>query len=136
MTHASRGFAEYWVRYVRYHADARVRHLQFASTTVGIGVAVSGVLTRRLSLVALASAFAFAPGPIAHALWGKDPAELRGAPHHRVVAALKAWYLALTGAMGSEVERVCAQEQGHEAETPGDEQAMPRPNMVTDHTLH
>lgn len=135
MTDASRGFAEYWARYLRYHADTRVRRLQFAATTIGLGVAVTGVLTRKISLLALASSFAFAPAGVARALWGKDAAELHGAPHYRIVAALRAWHLALTGQIESELARVTAQE-GESAGDTADEGAIPRPNMVTDHTLH
>jgi hypothetical protein len=135
MNDASRGFAEYWARYVRYHADPRVRRLQFAATTVGIGVAVSGVLTRRPSLIALATAFAFAPAAVARVVWGKDTSDLHGAPLYRMAAALKAWGLTLSGAMQAEVGRVsgdpvAAPESPHEADP------IPRPNMVTDHTLH
>lgn len=135
MNDASPGFSEYWARYVLFHADARVRRLQFAATTLGVGFAVTGVLTRRVSFVALASAFAFAPAAIARAVWGKDPAPLRGAPLHRIVAALKAWHLTLVGAMQSEIERVSAGREGTPGE-PSEADPMPRPNMVTDHTLH
>jgi hypothetical protein len=135
MNDASRGFAEYWARYVRYHADVRVRRLQFAATTIGIGVAVSGVLARRPSLLALASAFAFAPAAVARAAWGKDPSAIHGAPLYRIVAALKAWRLTLSGHMQAEVERV-AEERVAAPEEPSSADPFPRPNMVTDHTLH
>jgi hypothetical protein len=135
MNDASRGFAEYWARYVRYHADPRVRRLQFAATTVGIGVAVSGVLTRRLSLIALATAFAFAPAAVARAVWGKDTGDLHGAPLYRVASALKAWRLTLSGGMQAEVERVSGDPVAA-PEAPQEADPIPRPNMVTDHTLH
>jgi hypothetical protein len=135
MNDASRGFAEYWDRYVRYHSDDRVGRLQFAATTVGIGVAVTGVLARRPSLIALASAFAFAPAAVARTLWGKDPSVIHGVPLYRIGAALKAWRLTLVGGMQAEVERVAGAAPAA-PEAPPEAEPIPRPNMVTDHTLH
>jgi hypothetical protein len=135
MNDASRGFAEYWARYVRYHADVRVRRLQFAATTVGIGVAISAIVTRRASFMALASAFAFAPAAVSRAVWGKDPTDLHGAPLYRIAAALKAWRLTLSGDMQAEIDRVSG-ERAAAPEEPSEADPIPRPNMVTDHTLH
>jgi hypothetical protein len=127
-------FDEYWTRYVRFHADDRVRKLLFASTSVGLGVAAAGVLTRRLGLLAAASAFAFAPSIVARVAWGKSTASLQGSPLFRVAAALRAWRMTVLGTLQGEIDRLT--DEAEPAEDFPDGDPLPRPNMVTDHTLH
>jgi hypothetical protein len=127
-------FDEYWSRYVRFHADERMRKLQFAATTVGLGVATAGFFMRRLSVVAAASAFAFAPSVFARLAWGKSSESIQGSPLYRVAAAVKAWRMAVNGTLQAEIDRVTAPE--HVSAEPSRDEPMPRPNMVTDHTLH
>lgn len=137
MNDASVSFDEYWARYVRFHADPRLRRLQFAATSLGLGVAVSGVLTRRLSLLGAATSFAFVPAIVARALWGRDTSPIEGHPLYRIVAAVRAWHLTLVGTMQAEVERASAAAGVSGAgDVPSHGDEFPRPNMVTDHTLH
>jgi hypothetical protein len=134
MADAPSSFDEYWSRYVRFHADERMRKLQFASTTVGLGVAATGLLLRRLSVVAAASAFAFAPSVFARLAWGKSSEPIQGSPLYRVAAAVKAWRMTVNGTLQAEIDRVSTPERP--VEEPSREERLPRPNMVTDHTLH
>jgi hypothetical protein len=135
MTDALPNFDAYWRRYVAVHADPRVRRVQFVSTSVGIGIAACGVLTRRLSLIAAASAFAFVPTFVARVAWGQTTESIRERPLFRVAAALKAWKMTVQGTMQAEVDRVM-QGTPPPPEDDSRDAPIPRPNMVTDHTLH
>jgi len=85
---------------------------------------------RRGLLVVLAPAVVWIPTWIARRAF-EDDASRR--PFHtvfEVAANLRMWRMTLAGAMDAEVERLAADRQ------PTEREAAPRPNMVTDHTLH
>jgi hypothetical protein len=127
-------FEEYWVAFVRAHASPSLRRLSFASMSAGIGAATAFLLTRRSVFLVLSPFVAFAPPWVARKLAGDEEAPLlRSHPLFYAAASLKLWHLTLTGAMEAEVDRIMASVP---FEPPFDDEELPRPNMVTDHTLH
>jgi len=98
---------------------------------LGLASAFAGLVWKRGVLVVLAPAVAWVP------TWLAQRAFEGGAerpPFHaafEAAANLKMWRMTLAGTMDAEVERLAA--------TNGparDGEREPRPNMVTDHTLH
>jgi hypothetical protein len=127
-------FEEYWVAFVRAHASPSLRRLSFASMSAGIGTATAFLLTRRSVFLVLSPLVAFVPPWLARKLAGEPEVLHRGYPLFYAAANLKLWHLTLTGAMEEEVDRIMASVP---FEPPfDDEEQLPRPNMVTDHTLH
>lgn len=100
--------------------------------SAGIGTATAFLLTRRSVFLVLSPLVAFVPPWVARKLAGEPEALHRGYPLFFAAANFKLWHLTLTGAMEAEVERIMASVP---FEPPFDEE-LPRPNMVTDHTLH
>ena len=132
-------FEEYWGKFVRAHAAPSMRRLSFVAMSAGLGAATAFLFTRRALFLALAPVVAFAPTWLARKLAGED--SFLGAEHPLFFAAasFKMWRMTLSGAMDAEVGRFTADrapfEHGRVEEEAYDE-GIPRPNMVTDHTLH
>jgi hypothetical protein len=126
-------FDDYWAVFVRAHASAVVRRVHFISVSAALGCAALGLATRRGALLLAAPVIAVVPSVIARRLAGGD-VRLPRYPLYGVAAGLKMWRMTLEGRMDAEVERIF----GSEPEGPGEGAAppVPRPNMVTDHTLH
>lgn len=123
-------FEEYWVCFVRAHVRRATRRVQFVATSVGLASAVAGLVWRRGILVVLAPALAWIPTWVAQRAFGDDGAR---APLHaafEVAANLKMWRMTLAGTMEAEIERLMPERE------PNEREGAPRPNMVTDHTLH
>jgi hypothetical protein len=132
MSESSLSFDEYWALFVRAHASPFVRRVHFVSVTAALGCAALGILTRRRGLVLAASAVAVVPP------WAARKFESGAAlppPLHpllTLLATTKMWQMTLAGTMDQEVARLA----GAEPETEPVDRTHPRPNMVTDHTLH
>jgi hypothetical protein len=126
-------FDEYWDLFVRAHADPRVRRVHFVAVSAGLGCAVLGVLTRRAALLLAAPAVAFVPSWALRRLGGPG-SSLPFHPPYAALASAKLWRLTVLGAMSHEVARVLREEPDEPPESSGG--PLPRPNMVTDHTLH
>jgi hypothetical protein len=126
-------FDEYWSAFVRAHAAPSLRRLAFVAMSAGLGSATAFLLTRRAFLLLISPVIAFAPPWIARRLAGDDSRLGSEHPLFFAAASLKMWHLTLTGAMEAEVGRVTADETPFK--TAGVD-SFPRPNMVTDHTLH
>jgi hypothetical protein len=132
MSEPSPSFDEYWALFVRAHASPFVRRVHFFSVTAALGCAVLGVLTRRRGLVLAASAVAVVPPWAARKL---DKGETLPPPLHpllTLLATTKMWQMTLAGTMDAEVARL----MGPVTEDEPADGTHPRPNMVTDHTLH
>lgn len=124
-------FDEYWEHYVRVSSDPAIRRAHFATTSAALGCAALGLVSRRLLVLLLSPAVGAVPLVLARRLLGAGPL-----PHGPVVflalAAIRAWRLELLGRMDAEIARLMP--PGSYEEPPGS--PVPRPNMVTDHTLH
>jgi hypothetical protein len=124
-------FEEYWVHFVRAHVRRATRRVQFAATSLGLASAFTGLVWKRGVLVVLAPAVAWLP------TWLAQRAFEDGSPRPPLHAAfeaaanLKMWRMTLAGTMDAEVERLAAVD-----DPPRNGERTPRPNMVTDHTLH
>lgn len=143
----ARTFEAYWLAFVRAHSHPSTRRLVFAAVSAGIGSAAAGVLARKPLLLLLSPFIAFGPTLFAQKIAGKAPVLAAAHPVFYVLSSLKMWRMTLKGTIDGEVARAMAEErtadraarapqtgsrrEGEEAEAP-----YPRPNMVTDHTLH
>ncbi|HEX4340279.1 MAG TPA: Mpo1-like protein [Polyangiaceae bacterium] len=133
MTTDGATFDEYWATFVRAHAAPSLRRLSFVAMSAGLATATAFLFTRRALLLLLAPVVAFTPPLMARKLAGDDSSLAAEHPLFFAAASLKMWHLTLTGAMAAEVGRVTASDTPF-SPTEGD--VFPRPNMVTDHTLH
>jgi len=133
MLPGSQSFEEYWDAFVRAHASPSLRRLCFAAMSAGLGAATAFLLTRRSVFLVLSPVVAFVPPWVARKLAGEEAALESNRPLFFAAASLKMWHLTLTRAMEAEVGRVMSMSPPH---PPFDDEVMPRPNMVTDHTLH
>jgi hypothetical protein len=132
-------FEEYWLAFVRAHSRPSTRRLVYATMSAGIGAAAIGVLTRRPFLLLLAPVIAFAPSLIAQKVAGSTPPLGSMHPVFHALSSLKMWHMTVSGTMESEVVRIMAEERDVDRAAPertSPEPHYPRPNMVTDHTLH
>src|SRR5690349_8289663 len=123
-------FEEYWARFVRARVRLATRRVQFAATSVGLASAFAGLVWRRGILVVLAPAVAWVPTWIAQRAFEDDAQQPPLHAGFEVAANLKMWRMTLAGTMDAEVERLAADRE------PPEREGAPRPNMVTDHTLH
>ena len=131
-------FEEYWLAFVRAHSLPSTRRLAVATMSAGIGAAAMGVLARRPLLLLLSPVIAFAPSLLARKLAKSAPPSGSARPLFYALASLKMWHMTVSGTMEGEVARAMAVEPDAERASPGvtPEAPYPRPNMVTDHTLH
>lgn len=139
MAAENRTFDEYWDTFVRAHAAPSLRRLSFLATSAGLGAGAAFLLTRRIAFLLLAPVVAFAPPWFARRLAGVPADLVSPQPLHFAKASLKLWHLTLIGEMEAEVARVTGSvaPDVEGADDEGDEGGeLPRPNMVTDHTLH
>ena len=147
----ARSFEEYWLAFVRAHSHPSTRRLVFAAVSAGIGSAAAGVLVRKPLLLLLSPFIAFGPTLFAQKIAGAAPVLAAAHPLFYVLSSLKMWRMTLKGTIEGEVARAMAVERDadrgtrawrtgqpqREGEGEAEEaEAYPRPNMVTDHTLH
>jgi hypothetical protein len=133
MSTESLSFEAYWDAFVRAHASPSLRRLSFAATSAGIGAATAFFITRRAVFLVLSPVVAFVPTWLARKLAGETAEVGPAHPLFFAAASLKLWHLTLTGALEAEVVRVTMASPPYE---PFVDEELPRPNMVTDHTLH
>ena len=133
-------FDEYWLAFVRAHFRPSTRRLVCAAMNAAVGATAIGLLARRPLLVLLAPVIAFTPSLIARKIAGTAPPLGSAHPLFYALSSLKMWHMTISGTMEAEVLRVMAEDHKAGVAPPppaGDpEAAYPRPNMVTDHTLH
>ena len=134
-------FDEYWLAFVRAHFRPSTRRLVCASMNAAIGSAAIGVFARRPILLLLAPVIAFTPSLIAQKIAGTATPFGSGHPLFYGLSCLKMWRMTISGTMEAEVTRVMAEARDADGAppppSPGSPEApYPRPNMVTDHTLH
>jgi len=135
-------FDEYWLAFVRAHFRPSTRRLVCAAMNAAIGSAAIGVLARRPLLLLLAPVIAFTPSIIARKIAGTAPPLGSAHPLFYALSSLKMWHMTIAGTMEAEVSRVMAEEHAADGVPPrpgsssSPEAPYPRPNMVTDHTLH
>jgi hypothetical protein len=99
-------FEEFWPHYVKAHSRKATRQLHFAGTTAALTLAAAGILTRRLSLIALAPIVGYGCAWVGHFfIEGNTPATF-GHPVWSLRADLLMWKMTLEGTMDDEVERV------------------------------
>ena len=101
--------------------------------SAAIGSATAFLLTRRSVFLVLSPFVAFVPPWLARKLEGETDELDEGHPLFFAAASFKLWHMTLTGAMEAEVERIMS---SMPFDPPFDDEELPRPNMVTDHTLH
>jgi hypothetical protein len=135
MAAKGRAFDEYWRAFVRAYEAPTTRYFLFMSVSAGIGSAVVGVLARRPLLLLLAPVVAFVPPWLVRRVAGDGPITGVARPVFFAAACVRLWELTLAGQMEAEVARVRETPAGSEEEADEDP-PFPRPNMVTDHTLH
>jgi len=130
-------FDDYWNEFVHAYRAPTARRFLFTSVTVGIGSALLGLLARRPSLVLLSPVIALLPPWLARR--GQQGPSEDSHPLYFALASLKMWHMVLVGAADAECARVADSEpaKAHDGESVREAEAsFPRPNMVTDHTLH
>ena len=131
MSSTTLSFEEYWACFVGAHVGVATRRVQFVATSLGLAALFVGIAWRRGVLVVLAPAISWVPTWLAQrALEDTERPPLHAA--FEVAANLKMWRMTLAGTMAAEVERVVADAEPSTVRRP----RTPRPNMVTDHTLH
>jgi len=133
MSADSLSFEEYWDAFVRAHASPSLRRLSFAATSAGIGAATAFLITRRSVFLVLSPVLAFVPTWLARKLAGETAELLHEQPLFFAAASLKLWHMTLIGAIEEEVARATSMSPAYERFV---DEELPRPNMVTDHTLH
>lgn len=124
-------FEEYWARFVRAHVHRATRRVQFVATSLGLASVFAGLVFRRGVLVVLAPAVAWVPTWLAQRTFEDGATRTPLHAMFEAAANLKMWRMTLAGTMDAEVERLAAAD---EPRSHGE--GTPRPNMVTDHTLH
>jgi hypothetical protein len=122
-------FEEFWPYYVRQHSKKLTRQLHFVGTTLALGCAAAGLVTRRRWLLLLAPVVGYGPAFLSHFLVEKNrPATFRY-PAWSLAADFIMWGKTLAGTMDDEVTAVL------EVDRIRDETEV-RTNMATDGTLH
>lgn len=100
-----RSFEEFWPSYVRAHADRTNRTLHFIGTTLAVGSAVAGLLTRRPSLLLAAPVLGYGLAWIGHfGVEGNTPATFKH-PLWSLKGDFVMWWKIAAGQMDAEVER-------------------------------
>jgi hypothetical protein len=130
-------FGEYWDEYVRLHQSVLARRIHFVAVSAGLAFAALGIVTGRLSLLASAPVVGSVPGFVVRRAEGEGSLPQASRPVlFAFVASLRMWRLTLHGEMQAEVARVLRTAWQESPAAAADEETFPRPNMVTDQTLH
>lgn len=123
-------FEDFWPYYVREHSKKLTRQLHFIGTTAALTCLAGGLLTRKLSLVALAPVAGYGPAWLSHFLVEKNRPATFTHPVWSLAADLVMWGKMIAGTMDDEVAAVLEVDRATSA--PRDI----RPNMATDGTLN
>lgn len=124
-------FEEFWPFYVREHSKKLTRQFHFVGTTVALGFAVGGLLTRHKWLLLAAPVAGYGPAWFSHFFIEKNRPATFTYPKWSLMADFVMWSKMLDGTMDAEVARVLAEELGEEAEA-----APVVPTPATDSSLN
>ncbi len=124
-------FEEFWPYYVREHSKRLTRRFHFVGTTVAVGCAAAGLLTRHKWLLAVAPVAGYGPAWFSHFFIEKNKPATFDYPTYSLIADFIMWKKMIDGTMDAEVERAMAQEP-----IEMDDDPEIRTNMATDGTLH
>lgn len=132
-----RSFEEFWPYYVKAHSKKATRTVHFLGTTAAVALLGTGVLTRRLSLVALAPVVGYGAAWISHFfIEGNKPATF-GHPLWSLKADFVMWKKIVDGTMDGEVERICGSVDGKvESKTEVASEPIPVPTNPGDATVN
>jgi hypothetical protein len=136
MADHSGSFEDYWVEFVRAHRSPESRRVRFVAMTAGFALSVVAAVSRKAGLFAAALAVAAVPGIGALRTVRADGTSLPARVSFAAMANLRMWQLTLLGTMDAEVRRVLGDESPASAAAEEGGEPLPKPNMVTDHTLH
>jgi hypothetical protein len=101
-------FEEFWPFYVREHSNPLTRKFHFVGTTLAIGCAVGGALTRHRWLLLAAPVAGYGPAWISHFFIEKNRPATFTYPRWSLIADFVMWKKMLDGTMDAEVERCLA----------------------------
>lgn len=99
-------FDDFWPFYVREHSNKQNRQLHFVGTTLALGLAAGGLLTKRRWMLLAAPVAGYGFAWAGHYLVeGNKPATFQH-PLWSLRADFKMWSMMVRGEMDAEVERV------------------------------
>lgn len=130
MSERIESFEEFWPFYVRQHSKKLTRQLHFVGTTLAVGCAALGLLTRRRWLLLAAPVAGYGPAWLSHFLVEKNRPATFSYPAWSLAADFIMWGKMLAGTMDDEVAAVLEVERARAAEV------NVRTNMATDGTLN
>jgi hypothetical protein len=130
MTMADRfeSFDDFWPHYVRAHSKKSTRVLHFLGTSAGLTSAAVGALTGRLGYLLAAPLLGYGPAWIGHFFFERNVPATFGHPFWSLRADFVMFAKMLRGTMDGEVERVKAEAEREQTDTPTSD-AMPRINV-------
>ena len=96
---------EFWLRYLRAHADARTRRLHVAGTTIASLMLAMGILRGRWRMIAASLVCGYGPAWAAHALIEHNKPETFRAPFASLAADYRMAYLIYRGKLDGELLR-------------------------------
>ena len=103
-------FREFWPLYLQAHSEPRTRAVHYGATVIGVGSAIAAAIAGEpLLLVGIGIAYAMAIG--AHFWIEKNHSMIRVNPVWAAIADLKMFWLALTGGLEREIEKVRTMKQ-------------------------
>ena len=123
-------FEDFWPYYVREHSKKLTRQLHFVGTTAALACLAGGILTRKLSLIALAPVAGYGPAWLSHFFVEKNRPATFAHPVWSLAADFVMWGKMIAGTMDDEVAAVLEVER-----TTGAPRDI-RTNMATDGTLN
>jgi hypothetical protein len=102
---------DFWLRYLRAHADPRTRRIHVAGTTLATALIGAALATRCWRLAGLALACGYGPAWFAHAFVERNRPETFAAPLRSLAADYRMWW----GTLGGTLERDLAAALGAES---------------------
>ncbi len=98
----------FWLRYLRAHADSRTRTLHFTGTAVATALMATALARRDRRLAGLALVCGYGPAWFSHARIERNRPETFSAPLRSLAADYRMLWSALTGSLGTELQRADA----------------------------
>ncbi|MBK7584268.1 MAG: DUF962 domain-containing protein [Myxococcales bacterium] len=123
-------FEEFWPFYVRQHSRKLTRQFHFVGTTLAVGCAAAGLLSRSRALLLAAPVAGYGPAWFSHFFVEKNRPATFSYPAWSLAADFIMWGKMLAGTMDDEVAAVL------EVERVASVESSVRPNMATDGTLN
>jgi hypothetical protein len=100
---------EFWLRYLRAHADPRTRAMHAAGTILATAVGLTAIARRDPKLFGAALACGYGPAWYAHAFIERNKPETFSAPLRSLAGDYRMCWGMLTGTLNGELERANAQ---------------------------